>query len=327
MFDARPQFHEYPDVPGFPAFDVDIASSEMPSGASWLANCLLELGVSLWKPWGADVSADWRACGPRRFRYVSADENWRRLLPSLAAGREFAFRAAPVPRVTHAWAGTYGDVPRTILFVRDPRDALHSLWHRARRVGLVPDDEDFATFVRGPWFHYPVGRGEFLLLWLRVWRIALAEREHLVLRFEDYRRDAAGTLRRALAFLDIDAADVDIERALAASDFAVARAAEAQLVADGTLAQTFNRAGVAEEWRASFDDAMHAAVGPRYASLYAWLGYAPDASGLAPPPEPEPPAEWIERLLAAADAPSWLPARAARLRERLIAASMDRTTA
>lgn len=326
MFDPRPQFHEHPDVPGFPAFDVEIASSEMPSGASWLANCLLELDVPLWKPWGADLASHWRASGPRRFRYASADETWRSLLPSLADGREFAFRTSPVPRVTHAWAGTYGDAPRTILFVRDPRDALHSLWHRARRVALVPDDQDFATFLRDPWFHYPVGRGEFLLLWLRVWRLALADREHLVLRYEDYRRDAAGTLRRALAFLRIDATDADVERALAASDFAVARAAEAQVAGDGNSAPTFNRAGIAEEWRTRFDDAMHAAVGPRYASLYAWLGYAPDASGLAPPPEPEAPDEWIERMLVAADTRSWQPERAARLRERLIAASMDRTT-
>ena len=166
---------------------------------------------------------------------------------------------------------------------------------------------------------------EFLLLWLRVWRIALAGRDHLVLRFEDYRRDAAGTLRRALAFLRIEAGDADVERALAVSDFASAQAAEARLVADGTLAQTFNRAGLAEEWRETFDAAMHASLGPRYASLYAWLGYAPDQSGLPAGPEVEASTEWIERMLVAADAPRWQPDRAARLRERLIAASMDRT--
>jgi hypothetical protein len=326
VFDVRVQFAEYPDVPGFPAFDVEIASSEMPSGSSWLANCLLELGVPLWKPWGADIRDHWRACGPRRFRYASADENWRRLLPSLADGREFTFRAAPVPRMTHAWAGTYGDVPRTILMVRDPRDALHSFWHRARRAGLVPETEDFATFVHGAWFHYPVSRAEYLLLLLRTWRLALAGREHLVLRFEDYRRDAEGTLRRALGFLGIDATDADVSRALAASDLSAAQAAEQQLVADGTLAATFNRAGLAEEWRAAFDTTMHAAVGPRYASLYDWLGYAPDESGIAPPPEPEPSPEWVERLLVAADTRAWRPERAARLRERLIAASMDRTS-
>lgn len=325
MFDRRVQFHEVPDVPGFPAFDVEIASPELPSGSSWLANCLLELDVSLWKPWGADLAGDWQACGPRRFRYASTDENWRRLLPSLANGREFAFRAAPVPRVTHAWAGTYGNVPRTILFVRDPRDALHSFWHRARRAGLAPESEDFATFVRGAWFHYPVSRAEFLLLWLRVWRVALAGREHLVLRFEDYRSRPAETLRRALAFLRIEASDGDVARALAASDFSAAQAAERQLVAAGTLGASFNRAGMAQEWRERFDAAMHAAVGPRYASLYAWLGYAPDESGLAPPPEPLPAPERIERLLAAADTHTWLPERATRLRERLIAASMDRT--
>ncbi|UXI67831.1 sulfotransferase domain-containing protein [Tahibacter amnicola] len=313
MFDTRTQFHEYPDVEGFARYDVEIASSEMPSGASWLANCLLELDVALWKPWGADLREDWQSLGERRFRYVRSDEAWRRLLPSLEAGREFQFRATPVPRMTHAWPGTYGPVARTILFVRDPRDALHSLWHRARRIKLVPADESFERFLADPWFHYPVSRADYLAFWLRVWRVALAGREHLIVRYEDYRRDALGTLQRATAFLGLTATPAQLQAAVAASDYQVAREAEARLIDAGTVDAVFNRAGCAEEWRRAFDPDMHRAVGSRFAALYDWLGYAPDASGQARPGKVVDPA-WIDSMLVAAQADQWPDDQRARLR-------------
>jgi hypothetical protein len=326
MFDTSPQFHEYPQVEQFPQYDCEIVSSEMPSGASWLANCLLELDVALWKPWGADLRGDWRQRGGRRYRYDRSDEAWRRLLPSLQHGREYAFRAAPVPRLTHAWPATYADPPRTILFVRDPRDALYSFWQRARRVGLAPESQQFADFVAQPWFHYPLSRVDFLALWLRAWRHALAERRHLVLRFEDYRADAASTLRRALAFLELDVDEPALLRAVAASDFEVARAAEQHLIAAGTLSAQFNRAGRAGEWRERFDPDMHAALGARFASVNDWLGYAPAPSTAESPTDPvaiDPITIDVGAVLDAAQAAHWQPQRLARLKRWLIAASMD----
>jgi len=321
MFDTSPQFHDYPQVELFTQYDCEIVSSEMPSGASWLANCLLELDVALWKPWGADLRGDWRQRGGRRYRYDRSDEAWRRLLPSLQHGREFAFRATPVPRLTHAWPATYADPPRTILFVRDPRDALYSFWQRARRVGLAPESQPFAEFVAQPWFHYPLSRVDFLALWLRAWRHALAERDHRMLRFEDYRADAAATLRRALGFLELDVDEAAQKRAVAASDFEVARHAEQQLIATGTLSAQFNRAGRADEWRERFDAGMHAALGARFASVNAWLGYAPPPSCTESSADPI--AIDIDTVLHAAQTPQWPPPRAARLKRWLIAASMD----
>lgn len=323
MFDPRPQFHDSPDVAHFPRYDCDIVSAEMPSGASWLANCLLELDVALWKPWGADLRGDWRQRGGRRYRYDRSDQAWRRLLPSLQHGREFDFRAAPVPRLTHAWPGTYADPPRTILFVRDPRDALYSFWQRALRAGLAPPAQPFAAFIAEPWFHYPLSRADFLALWLRCWRLALQPRDHLLLRYEDYRTEPLTTLRRALDFLGVDADAAALARAVAASDFAVARAAEAQLIAAGTLAAAFNRAGRAEEWRERFDASLHAAVGARFASLNRWLGYAPPPCGAADLPL----AVDVDAVLAAAQAVPWPAARADRLKRWLIAASMDTVSA
>lgn len=319
MFDGRPQFHDAPQAQGFAHYDCDIVSSEMPSGASWLANCLLELDVALWKPWGANLHGDWRQRGGRCYRYDRSDESWRRLLPGLRHGREFDFRAAPVPRLSHAWPGTCAALPRTLLFVRDPRDALYSFWQRALRVGLAPPSQGFAAFVAEPWFHYPLSRADFLALWLQTWRQALAEREHLVLRYEDYRADALATLRRAVEFLGIPADAAQLQRAVEASDFRVAQAAETQLIQAGTLAAQFNRAGQAEEWRTRYDDAMHAALGRRFDDIYAWLGYAPtpgDSASLAT-------ADWDMAAVASAAQPEpWPALRAQDLKRWLIAASM-----
>lgn len=319
MFDPRPQFHDCPQAHGFARYDCDVVSSEMPSGASWLANCLLELDVALWKPWGADLRSDWRQRGGRRYRYDRSDESWRRLLPGLRHGREFDFRAAPVPRLSHAWPGTYADLPRTILFVRDPRDALYSFWQRALRVGLAPPAQPFTEFIAQPWFHYPLSRADFLALWLQTWRLALAEREHLVLRYEDYRADAPATLRRAVDFLGIEADGDALQRAVAASDFQIAQAAERQLIQAGTLAAQFNRAGQAEEWRTCFDVAMHAAVGRRFDDLNRWLGYAPGLVAAGPAVAPA----WdTAAVAAAAQAEPWPADRSQRLKRWLIAASM-----
>jgi Sulfotransferase domain len=320
MFDTHPQFHEYPEVTLFPRYDCEIVSSEMPSGASWLANCLLELDVALWKPWGADLRGDWRQRGGRRYRYDRSDEAWRRLLPSLRHGREFDFRAAPVPRLTHAWPGIYADPPRTVLFVRDPRDALYSFWQRALRVGLAPPQQSFADFIAAPWFHYPLSRVDFLAVWLGVWQQALAGREHLLLRYEDYRADALGTLRRATDFLGIAATEAALRRAVAVSDYEVARTAEQQLIAKGILNAQFNRAGQAGEWHGTFDTAMHAAVGTRFDTVNQWLDYEPGQAAGDPPLARD--AAWLQAMLQAAQAEQWPAQRAQRLMRWLIAASM-----
>lgn len=56
-----------PELPGFARYSVDLASAELPCGASWIANVLLELGVPIFNPWGADTRAEWQALGAVAF--------------------------------------------------------------------------------------------------------------------------------------------------------------------------------------------------------------------------------------------------------------------
>ena len=47
LFDTSLSRLQHPGRPGYPDYDVDIVSAELPCGAAWLATALLELGVPL----------------------------------------------------------------------------------------------------------------------------------------------------------------------------------------------------------------------------------------------------------------------------------------
>jgi hypothetical protein len=270
-FDTHPEFQRVPDVAGFEAYDVDLVSPELPCGSSWLANCLLELGVSLWKPWNVRDEGAWQALGGRQFRYIARDEPLRALLPSLRCGRTFEFRAAPVPRVYHYWPGFYPAVRKVILVVRDPRDALHSAWRRARAQQRTA--VDFERFAATRYFHYPLSFAEYLLVFLRLWRMALKDKDHLIVRYEDYRLDAAVTLGRVCAFLGLDVEMTALRRALTMSSLEASQQAERGTRVHSVSPVIQNRAGVAYEFRNTFTPSMHAALGDRFRDICEWLEY------------------------------------------------------
>ena len=279
-FDNGLHHQDSPGFVEFPAYDVDIVSAELPCGVAWLVNCLIELDVPISKPWNAHVPDEWERLDDHCYRYARADEPWKRTLPGLVRDRIFRFRPGPVPRVSHAWPRFHPASRKTILFVRDPRDALCSAWQRARQGRTIGLEVGFVEWVRAPFHHYPLSVAEYLLLFLRVWREAIRDREALVLRYEDYRRAAVPTLRRALAFLRIDSEEAALLRTAERSDFAVLRDMESRQLARGDIQFAHNRAGRAFEYVDTFDAPMHAALGPRFADIYAWLGYERDRSGL-----------------------------------------------
>lgn len=320
-FDSGLTFQQTPGLVEYPEYDVDIVSPELPCGSAWLVNCLLELDVPVFKPWNANVPGEWEALGNYHYRYASAEEPWQRSLPALQHGRRFHFLAQPVPRVQHVWPYFYPGTAKTIFFVRDPRDALYSAWRRQRGTNPVAKDVDFAAFASGRYHHYPLTWSEYVLLFLRLWQAALAEREYLVLRYEDYRHDAAATLHRAVEFLGMKVDAVALHRAAQLSTFERLQRIEADLLACGAIDRPLNRAGCAYEYRHCFDAAMHCALGPRFASVYAWLGYEADLSDV-PAPTSHAVCD-IEPFLRAMQADR-LPAQAqAWLRERVAAVTAD----
>lgn len=273
-----------PELPGFAAYDIDIASSELPCGASWAGSVLLELGVPLWHPWGADSTAEWQMLADGSHRYQRADEGWTRLLPGLRHGREFRFRARPVPRLGHHWPGMYPTLP-AILVVRDPRDALYSAWRRELARGALAADIDFLAFLSLPFRHWPISWAAYLALHTAAWCRQIAASGGWLLRFEDFKADPLALARRLAAALDIAVDEPALLRAVAASEHREVAQAEQRLLARGSVPTRLLAGGQVEEWRESFDAAKHAALPAWLWQVNAPLGYrALDPGTDAPPP-------------------------------------------
>lgn len=272
----------HPQMPGVGAYDLDIASAELPCGASWIGSVLLELGVGLWHAWGADSSGEWQALGGSRWRYQRVDEGWTRLLPGLRHGREFRLRKRPVPRLGHHWPGQYPALP-ALLVVRDPRDALFSAWRRERAAGNVDPDIDFAAFVASPFRHWPLSWAGYLALHTQAWRAVVARRG-LVLRFEDCKRAPLEAATRVLDFLGLRVSRAQLLAAVAASEHREVAAAEQRLLDLGIAPTRLLASGTAEEWRGHFAMDMHAALPAWLWRAFAPLGYRPLTVGSDAPP-------------------------------------------
>lgn len=266
---------------------IDLASAEVPSGAAWLVNCLLELGIPAWQPWGSNDCAHWRRLDNGGYRYVGGDNGWSRVLPALQADREFRFRDDVRVRAHHTWPGVFPAADRRILFVRDPRDALCSAWRRHLRLEALPR-QDFAAFRNSRFFHYPVSWQDYLLLFLRVWRLSAEKDPIRIVRFEDYRQDAEATLGAVTAWLGIEAAPDAIRHAAEASSVQRVEAEDRRLVRLGVVETPLVRGVAPGEHERMLDPAERLDLDHRFDDVCEWLGYrrtsTSAARGHAPPP-------------------------------------------
>lgn len=259
--------------PEYPAYDTEIVSPELPCGASWLANCLLELNVPVWNPWGFDTLEEWSRLGTHRYRYAAETLPWRQTLPALTVGRDFCFAARPVPRFSHCWPADLDLTNPIVFFVRDPRDALYSEWRRQVRNGGPAAAATFENFLSARYYHHSFSFAEYLVRFLTSWREVLAVRRSLIVRFEDYKASPSQTLERVIRFLGIESDDLQLSRAVLGSDFLALKRIENELEARAELRRQFNRRGMAFEFRLTYTKTMHEAVGKRFDAFCNWLGY------------------------------------------------------
>ena len=242
----------------FPEYSVEIVSPQAPCGVGWLGNCLLELGISLWQPWDRPTNCLWERIESYRYRFLDRSgrvSTWRQTLPALEAGRVFDFNPALVPKISHRRQRVLSADKKLIFFVRDPRDALYSEWRR-QAVNNEGYGLSFEQFLAAPFHNQPHSNLEYLRCFLEAWQAALSDTQHIILRFEDYRLAPYETLRRALGYLSLDYSQSQIHAALAASDFRVGKAIEAQREDAGTLKSRLYRAGIRMEYRQTYTPAM-----------------------------------------------------------------------
>jgi hypothetical protein len=176
-----------------------------------------------------------------------------------------------------------------ILFVRDPRDAIRSLylrnythfgWHEyLKRPDLWAD-------------HFPGMFGlppaETWAAWHAAWMgVAPLTGIHVV-RFEDSRQRPVEIVRDMLRFLGLERSDEEIRRAVDHSTFEKTRSAMERAERATGVAFRIARRGQVGEWRECFDEEALALFGGPAADWMGRLGYAP-APGSMRVPAPGPP--------------------------------------
>jgi hypothetical protein len=223
-----------PGREGYERFDVMIASPELPCGVAWLASCLFELGVPLWKPWGINDREHWRLLDARRWRYECPGSGWSRLIPGFVDGREVTLRRQPVPQFTHAWPGQLPLAEKLILFVRDPRDSLLSDWQRRRRHD-PNSQQGLGQYLAEPTPGLNIPPRVWLGLYMAAWAAASKLRPTLIVRFEDAKLDPRAVLGRVLKFVDLRVLARAQRAAVDASTHRKVAEAETRLLAKGVV--------------------------------------------------------------------------------------------
>lgn len=217
---------------------VYLPSPREPSGATWLINCLLELGI---KTFRYSPDGMWRR---ERGRWLlnPHERLLRKWLPALSDHESFDFRDDIEVQWMHEWrSDKYAD-SQIIYFVRDPRDALYS---RYKREGSQLSFAEFAAF---PDVNTLLDKVANWKLFNEGW---LSHPQLTVVRFEDYKADAGRTLRRVLNAMGLEHGSADIDRAVRNSTYDRAAAAERAYRAEHPEdTQIINRSGRPMEWQA-----------------------------------------------------------------------------
>lgn len=263
-----------PGWPEYPVYTSEIVSAMMPSGAGWLGNCLLEIGIPLWQPWGRPTNRFWQRLSPFRYRYldrIDRQSSWGQTLPALRTGREFLFRPAIAPKISHRSERLLGEHNKLILFVRDPRDVLYSDWKRQSDYNDY--SMEFRDYLDRPFRNGALSNVQYLEKFYTGWCNSLKDSPHLILRFEDYKQDAACTLRNALDFLDIGYTESQLFRAVKASSFDIGKDVEERRALQGTLSRRLYRAGTPYEYRSTYDVQLLNDLSPFFDPICKWLNY------------------------------------------------------
>jgi len=206
------------------------------SGSTWLRAVLCNLVV----PWGrADPDV------------------FNALIPGVTIRGALRARSLHAPRIISTHMPYRAGLPRAVYLVRDGRDALVSYYHyRILRNGARRD----VTFARFFDEHMSGTQGERwhdnATQWIRVGRVELGARLHVV-RYEDLLASPLAAVRALCHFLEVDACDPEIEKALRDASLETMRAVEERRMGGPVeRARSFYRSGEARNGTRWFDDAM-----------------------------------------------------------------------
>jgi len=273
MSDVRPMRSSMNSAP----YTVDIVSPQYPCGSSWLANALLEMQVLLRHLWSFETAGEWEHDSNGDSRYVAQHLPWGQTLPSLRLDRAFRFRRDVRPRFTHLYPWQLEPCSRIVLMVRDPRDALYSMWQWQQHNEQYPPSIPFVEYLASPFYGGPISIIDMLWLHLRSWLSLRGDesRQVYVLRFEDWKRDPVGELGAVTRWMGLDCDQSVLRRAAVASDVSNLHRIEREVAREIPNARRFHRLGQPEEWRVAWKADWSEALGRHWQPVYRALGYAP----------------------------------------------------
>ncbi|MBI4947292.1 MAG: sulfotransferase domain-containing protein [Bacteroidetes bacterium] len=220
-----------------------LISPREPSGATWLINCFLELGIKTYRRQDPDWMWQKQEDGSC---VLNPEENiLRKWLPILSAEKVFLFKDDIEVQWTHEWpVKGYSSLP-VIYFIRDPRDSIYSRYKReSPKISFADflDIPDAATLL-----HKIDNWVLFNLYWL--------QRKNLkVFRFEDYKNDANNTLNSILEYIKFVPDPDKFKKAIDGSTSDKARESENEYrKINNSDSQVINRAGAVSEWKKILD--------------------------------------------------------------------------
>jgi Sulfotransferase domain len=217
-------------------------------------------------------------------------------IPEIYFNPDRALRALPRPRMLKSHECFQPHYPNVIYVVRDPRDVAISFYHHNVKARNIPDDYPMNSFV--PRFI----AGEFdrkfgcwrdnVLSWIS---LRGGSSNFMVLRYEEMKRDTAGALLQAVAFLEhcsfrkIDSSSEALQRAIELSSPERMRALEKEEAASWVLTKStrsdkpFVRTAKAGGWKSQLGPESVEAIESAWGDLMQRLGYELSASCKAVP--------------------------------------------
>jgi len=225
---------------------VFLISPREPCGATWLINCLLELGVLTYRT--GNWQQTWRSQGDR-YALLPHEDILKKWLPSLSRYELFEFRSDVEVEWTHEWPSKRYSSNQVIFFTRDIKDATFS---RYKRESPAIAYHEYIDYLEPRTL---LNKAESCSMFLKAWSLHSSCR---VFNFEDYKDDAESTLRSILQYVDIQATDTDIRNALNLSTSEKAAEAERQwnkrnqdneINTNSEISQVVNQGGIVGRWK------------------------------------------------------------------------------
>lgn len=253
------------------ARDFYLVSSPFSNGVAWLVNVLMELGIRC--DHSSFGEAHWDAADKGDALSGQAYDLLRWHLPVVYRKSHFRFDAS----IRIIWEHRLDfakELKPTILYVRDPRDAIYSYYRREYSQAPFPEYLKSAETYPS---HFPccfrLPPADTWAYFYMYWMMMQEFTDLIAVKFEDMRRSPVEEVKRVLEFMGVSRSEEEIREALEYSTFERAKEGMKKAEAETGKVRLTARAGKVEEWREVFTpEALECFSGPAARAMKAF-GY------------------------------------------------------